>query len=122
MKVILAGMSKTGTKSMAVALRELGYDVYDYLENYMYLGKDWEKIFRDGGSTEDFRRMYEDVDAVVDAPAFAYWDEILKAFPDAKVNINIVFKCGLAVSMFVANDYTMRAYERLVQEVHISRA
>jgi len=92
MKVLLAGMSKTGTKSMAVALRELGYDVYDYLENYMYLGKDWEKIFRDGGSTDDFRRMYENVDAVVDVPAFAYWDEILKAFPDTKVNYKYRFQ------------------------------
>jgi len=37
------------------------------------------------GSTEDFRRMYENVDAVTDMPALGMWEEILRAFPDAKV-------------------------------------
>ena len=85
MKVIVAGMAKTGTKSMCAALKELGYSVYDYNENMLLLGKEWMKICAEGGSTEDFRRMYENVDAVTDIPACYYWDEIHKAFPDSKV-------------------------------------
>ncbi|XP_076823418.1 uncharacterized protein LOC143469561 [Clavelina lepadiformis] len=85
MKVIVAGLSKTGTKSMADALRMLGYSVYDYMENYEYLHKDWEKIFAGDGTTDDFRRMYKDVDAITDTPAAYFWDEIHKAFPDAKI-------------------------------------
>ncbi|CAK8693209.1 unnamed protein product [Clavelina lepadiformis] len=85
MKVVCAGFPKTGTKTMQVALKELGYDVYDFMENYSYLGKDWIKIFKHGGTTEDFRRMFENVDAVTDAPACYFWDEIHKAFPDAKI-------------------------------------
>ena len=38
MKVIVAGFSKTGTKSMCAALRELGYKVYDVEEHFRFLG------------------------------------------------------------------------------------
>ena len=62
-----------------------GYNVYDFLEQYKYQGKEWMKIFKHGGTTEDFRRMFENVDAVTDVPACYFWDEIHKAFPDAKV-------------------------------------
>jgi len=85
MKVIVAGLPKTGTKSMVAALQELGYTVYDFMENATLLKQNWENIMLRGGSTEDFRRMYENVDAVTDVPACYYWDEIHKAFPDAKV-------------------------------------
>lgn len=87
MKVICAGMSKTGTKTMSEALRQLGYEVYDYLENYTELGDDWERIFKVGGTTEDFRRMFENVDAVSDLPGAYFWDEIHRAFPDSKVRL-----------------------------------
>ena len=33
MKIICAGFPKTGTKSMAAALRELGYSVHDFEEH-----------------------------------------------------------------------------------------
>ncbi|XP_076810153.1 uncharacterized protein LOC143452898 [Clavelina lepadiformis] len=85
MKVICAGMSKTGTKSLRAALTLLGYNVYDFLENYQYLGGEWNRIASEGGTTEDFRRMFENVDAVTDMPGCSFWDEIHKAFPDAKI-------------------------------------
>ena len=85
MKVIVAGYSKTGTKSMNAALSQLGYKVYDAPEHFSVHLDEYTKILHDGYTTEDFRKMYEDVDAVVDIPAFFFWDEIHKAFPDAKV-------------------------------------
>ena len=36
MKVICAGFPKTGTKSLALALRHLGYSVHDYEEHLQY--------------------------------------------------------------------------------------
>ena len=87
MKVIVAGCSKTGTKSMNAALTELGYKVYDNMEHIMYHCDDWIKIFEGKGRIEDFKRMYKDVDAIVDVPAFLYWYEIHQAFPEAKVSI-----------------------------------
>ena len=44
------------------------------------------KILEEGGTTDDFRQMYEGVDAVTDTPAFYFWEELHKAYPDAKVN------------------------------------
>ena len=87
MKVILAGSSKTGTKSMAAALRELGYNVYDNLEHILYHFYDWKIIFEGKSAPNHFKAMYENVDAVVDYPAFLYWKEIHKVFPDAKVEV-----------------------------------
>ena len=85
MKVILAGSSKTGTKSLNAALTELGFNVYDHMEHITYHCEDWIKIFKGKGSVEDFKRMYKGVDAVVDAPIYMFWYEIHQAFPDAKV-------------------------------------
>ncbi|XP_078490451.1 uncharacterized protein LOC100176603 isoform X2 [Ciona intestinalis] len=85
MKVIVAGFSKTGTKTMQAALKELGYNVYDYMENFEFLEKEWKQICTVGGSTDLFRKMYENIDAVTDLPGCIFWDEILKAFPEAKV-------------------------------------
>jgi len=86
MKVIVAGLPKTGTKSMNEALKILGYGtIYDYPENFQYLGNEWTRILTEGGSTEDFRRMYENVDACMDAPCCHYWEELHEAFPDSKI-------------------------------------
>ncbi|XP_076803509.1 uncharacterized protein LOC143447341 [Clavelina lepadiformis] len=86
MKVIVAGYPKTGTKSMNAALSELGYNVYDFLDHFWYHGDKWAKILSSsGGSIEDFKEMYQTVDVVADSPPNLFWEEILQAFPDAKV-------------------------------------
>ena len=85
MTVIIAGMPKTGTKTMHEALKILGFSIYDFPENFWYLHDDWMKIFNEGGTTEDFRKMYENVDACMDVPCCHYWEEIHKAFPESKV-------------------------------------
>ena len=87
MKVIVAGLSKTGTKTMQKALQDLGYTVYDAIEHFEHHYYQWKRILDVGGTSEDFREMYANVDAVTDIPACAYWDLIHEAFPDAKVRI-----------------------------------
>jgi len=85
MKVICAGYPKTGTKSLSAALTELGYRVFDYEEQFRYCGRRLQTLMDDGLPTEDIREMYEDVDVVIDIPSSGFWEEIHKAFPDAKV-------------------------------------
>ena len=87
MKVIVAGYPKTGTKSINAALKQLGYSVYDYLEHILYHHEEWERIFRGKAFPDDFKSMYENVDAIVDAPAVWFWKEIHNAFPEAKVQL-----------------------------------
>ena len=90
MKVIVASMPKCGTKTLAACLRELGYDVHDIFDQLQQHQTEWERIFAGKGSTEDFRKMYEHVDAVTDLPACGMWEEISKAFPDAKVRQRLI--------------------------------
>jgi len=85
MKVIYAGFSKCGTKSMAAALRQLGYRVCDFLDNYESLRDAWTKVFSGEATAEDFFEMFKDFDAVTDVPGVYFWEEIHRAFPEAKV-------------------------------------
>ena len=89
MKVIAAGFSKTGTKSLHAALKELGLEVYDSPDHFWHHNDEWMKILSSGkgGTIEDFQKMYADVDAVVDIPASLFWEEIHQAFPDSKVSV-----------------------------------
>lgn len=89
MKVIVAGYSKTGTKSLNAALTELGYSVDDLHEHLGYQTENWWRIFAatdpKAQTIEIFREMYENVDACMDTPVYLFWEYILEAFPDAKV-------------------------------------
>ena len=97
MKVIVAGYAKTGTKSMNMALQQLGYTVHDSPDQFWYHCKEWTKILSagNGGSIKDFQDMYKDIDAVVDVPASTFWEEIYQAFPESKVSI--IFKIILLI-------------------------
>ena len=88
MKVICAGLSKTGTKSLASALRILGYKVYDFPEHTDIHLNEWIEIYYDG-TTPDFASMYSSVDGVTDLPAAFWWEEILACFPEAMVILNV---------------------------------
>ena len=87
MKVIVAGSSKTGTKTMAAALIQLGMKVHDGMEHYTYHRDAWLEICNVGGNVDDFRAMYQGVDAVADLPVWHFWEELLEAFPEAKVRM-----------------------------------
>ena len=89
MKVICAGLPKTGTKSVAAALRILGHNVYDFAEQASYIMEDMIKAFDVGCTADEWRDMLKGVDALTDAPACYIWEEIHRAFPDAKVRANL---------------------------------
>ena len=84
MKLICAGLPKTGTKSLASALRILGYSVHDWEEQHSYHLDEYLDALQ-GKHMPDFAKMYANVDAITDSPACLFWDEIWAAFPEAKV-------------------------------------
>ena len=88
MKIICAGLSKTGTKTLAKALRILGYTVYDYFEHESFHANEWLAILCEG-KDPDFIAMYRDVDAVTDLPAADWFQKIFEAFPHAKVILSL---------------------------------
>ena len=84
MKVICAGFQKTGTKSIAKALRYLGFTVFDWEEQVFDFLDHWVDVFQNG-TKPDVKRIYQNADAVVDMPGNILFEEILEAFPDCKV-------------------------------------
>ena len=84
MKIICAGVGKTGTKSIAKALRHLGLTVFDWEEQTFDFQDHWVDVFQNGAQL-DVKRVYQHADAVVDAPGSFFWEEILEAYPDSKV-------------------------------------
>ena len=88
MKVICAGLAKTGTTSLAKALQVLGYNLYDFHEDYEFHLQQW----LDGFETDrhpDFKEIYQGVDAVTDVPPAFWFEEISAVFPDAKVILTV---------------------------------
>ena len=85
MKIICAGFPKTGTKSMANALAQLGYKVHDFEEHLEYNLDNYLKFFDGDIGEEIFLEMYQEVDVVVDQPACTLWNIIYQQFPDAKI-------------------------------------
>ena len=85
MKVICAGFPKTGTKSMANALRRLGYSVHDFEEHLEFNLENYVDYIEGRVGEEVFHEMYKEVDCVVDMPACTLFNIIHKQFPDAKV-------------------------------------
>ena len=84
MKVICAGLSKTGTKTIAKALRHLGFTVFDWEEQTFDSLDHWVDVFQNGAKP-DVKQVYQNADAVVDLPGAFFFEEILEAFPDCKV-------------------------------------
>ena len=84
MKIICAGVMKTGTKSMAKALRHLGFKVFDWEEQTLDFLDHWLDVFQNG-ATLDAKRVYHNADAFVDFPGYFFVEEILEAFPNCKV-------------------------------------
>ena len=85
MKIIHAGVSKTGTNSFVAALKIMGLNVCGFFDHHKNW-KVWHKILTTGGTTDDFYQLFKDADVIAQIPVFFFWDEILKAFPDAKVD------------------------------------
>lgn len=83
--MIVAGPPKTGTTSVAAALRDLGYVVFDADEQVGLLLDDWHEILCHGERRPNFISMFDGVDAVVDGPGYYFWEQLLEVYPNALV-------------------------------------
>ncbi|GIH81584.1 sulfotransferase family protein [Planobispora longispora] len=88
--VIGAGLGRTGTSSLKVALERLGFTpCYHMFEVLGSAGRmrQWTAVARGGGPDwEDIFRGYR---ACVDFPAAAYWRELAAHYPEAKVILTL---------------------------------
>ena len=93
MQVLALGLSRCGTESLKFALEELGYKgVYHGFETTGSHSVSWCKLLDmkfsgKGGeiTRREFDRILGDYEAVTDAPTCILAEEIIRAYPDAKV-------------------------------------
>lgn len=85
-QVVGAGVGRTGTHSLKIALEQLvGGRCYHMIEVFglpEHVGM-WTAAAN--GDLPDWRAVLADFDAVVDWPACSFWPELAAAYPDAPV-------------------------------------
>jgi hypothetical protein len=88
--VVGAGFARTGTKSLKLALEQLGFgpchhmfEVFDHPEQLTF----WQAAAR--GDLPDWDAVFADFGSCVDWPSARYWREIAAHYPDAKVVLSV---------------------------------
>ena len=90
LRVVGAGLGRTGTLSLKIALeRLLGSPCYHMLEIFTHPEHipAWHAAAR--GAMPDWHELLGGYAAAVDWPAAAYWPELSEAFPDAVVLLSV---------------------------------
>jgi Sulfotransferase domain len=90
MRLVGAGLGRTGTMSLKLALeRLLGAPCYHMLEVFQHPQHVplWHAAVR--GEMPDWQRLFAGWAAAVDWPAAAFWPELSAAFPDAVVLLSV---------------------------------
>jgi hypothetical protein len=89
LKVVGAGLGRSGTMSMKIALEQLGFgpchhmiEVFQHLESVPL----WVEAAR---GRPDWDLIFKDHAACVDYPSARYWREIADRYPDAKVLLTV---------------------------------
>ena len=92
LKVIGAGLGRTGTASLQQALAIL-YDAPCYHMKEVIPNPDrvrfWTEAALQRKTNEEFREHFKDFAASVDLPSCLYWEQLLDAYPDAKVVLSV---------------------------------
>ncbi len=90
LKVIGAGLPRTGTLSMKHALEELGFGRCYHMEEVFaapWRAGAWASYFT--GGPVDWDEVFDGYGSAVDAPAYIAWRDLMKAYPDAKVVLTV---------------------------------
>ncbi|HJR81332.1 MAG TPA: sulfotransferase [Anaerolineales bacterium] len=90
LKVIGAGFGRTGTRSLKVALEELGfgrcYHMVEVMKNPRHL-KHWAQIME--GGKADWEALFQGYQAATDWPVAAYYKDLMSVYPDSKVILTV---------------------------------
>jgi hypothetical protein len=90
LKVIGAGMGRTGTESLKMALEQLGfgrcYHMFELMKNPEHL-PEWEKLSR--GEKPNYEFLFQGYQSCTDFPAALYYREFMQQYPEAKVVLTV---------------------------------
>lgn len=91
LRVVGAGLPRTGTASLGVALeRLLGGRIYhmSVIPGHPFdLGDGWNRLL--AGDAPDWDQLFDGYVATLDWPASLFWRELSKAYPDALVLLSV---------------------------------
>ena len=91
LKLINAGLGRTGTTSLQVALDRLGlgpcFHMFDIVGDDRRL-QQWERIVCDG-ERPDWAALFDGYTSAVDGPCAIHYRQISEAFPEAKVILTV---------------------------------
>ena len=90
LKVIGAGLGRTGTESLKKALEHLGYDKCYHMFELMKDGTlldQWQKLRK--GEQPDYDILFRNYQSTVDFPAAIYYREFMLQYPDARVILTL---------------------------------
>lgn len=89
-KIIGAGFGRTGTTSLKAALEQLGfgrcYHMQEVMRNPAH-AQIWQRATE--GETVDWNNLFEGYQATVDWPGCTFYQELMDAYPDAKVLLSV---------------------------------
>jgi len=89
-KVIVAGVSKTGTESMSQALEILGYGKcfhgFELIRNGRNLDY-FHELWKTG--TFNLEKIFDGFQSVSDIPAYCHFHDLTAAYPDAKIILTV---------------------------------
>jgi hypothetical protein len=86
LKIVGAGLGRTGTLSLKRALEQLGFGPCYHMEDVLAVPqrmRSWTEASQ--MAAPDWDAMFEGYQACVDWPAATYWRELAAYYPDAKV-------------------------------------
>lgn len=90
LKLIGAGLGRTGTLSLKVALEQLGYGpCYHMAEVLMQIDTAPGLWLRANEGRPDWDRIFDGFTSTVDYPACIFWKELADYYPDAKVLLSV---------------------------------
>ena len=89
LKLIGAGLGRTGTLSLKLALEQLGYGpCYHMVEQLMH-PEHAPQWVRAADGHPDWEALFAGYCATVDYPGCSFWRELAQAYPDAKVLLSV---------------------------------
>jgi Sulfotransferase domain len=91
LKVIGAGLGRTGTLSLRVALEELGFARCYHMQEVLLAHPEHAPLWSTAQRREpvDWDSLFVGYQAAVDWPASAFYQELLRHYPDAKVILTV---------------------------------
>ncbi|XP_063689204.1 uncharacterized protein LOC134822226 [Bolinopsis microptera] len=93
LQVIGAGLGRTGTLSMKLALEELGFNPCHHMAEVMLVHTDrnhlFKKIYQEEDNIDAIKELFGGYVAAVDYPGCMFYEEFMKINPDAKVILTV---------------------------------